>query len=204
MPTSGFDVSSSERYSGQLLLEVTSAQGPAGATELVERRLRCFTDSIRAGFFFPGQMGTSVPVELRVVGASVQGLLVVDDLPVTALAVLGGMLADGRHHDVPIQVARAVMAEAASRQRVSARRLEETPPAGRERTRARRGVCPPKPSTTAADAGDVSHGAKSPEERLSNGSSRTRSPKGHTCTLFEFQSTHQDFLKPRFIFKALK
>jgi hypothetical protein len=56
-------------------------------------------------------MGTSVPVELRVVGASVQGLLVVDDLPVTALAVLGGMLADGRHHDVPIQVARAVLAQ---------------------------------------------------------------------------------------------
>lgn len=108
---SGFDVSSSERYSGLLLLEVTPAQGPAGAIEVVERGLRSFIDAIGAGFFFPARLRPSAPLELWVAGASVHGRVDVDDLPVTALGVLAGMLADGRHRDAFIQSARAVLGQ---------------------------------------------------------------------------------------------
>lgn len=105
----GFDVSSSERYSGWLLLEVTPAQGLKSTVELVERQLRRFIDAIGAGFFFPARLRPAAPLELHAAGASVQGRLEVDDLPVTALDVLAGMLADGRHHDAFIQSARAVL-----------------------------------------------------------------------------------------------
>lgn len=106
---SGFDVSSSERYSGRLLLEVTPAQSPEGAVELVERQLRRFIDAIDAGFFFPARLRPAAPLELHAAAASVQGRLEVDDLPVTALDVLAGMLADGRHHGAFIQSARAFL-----------------------------------------------------------------------------------------------
>jgi hypothetical protein len=106
---SGFDASSSERYSGPVLLQATLADGPEGSVELVERRMRAFLDAIDAGFFFPGKLRPSAPVELRAAGASVRARLEVDDLAVTALDVLGGMLADCRHHEVSIRSAHAVL-----------------------------------------------------------------------------------------------
>ncbi|SEF26222.1 hypothetical protein ABL840_04050 [Variovorax sp. NFACC27] len=108
---SGSDVSSSEHYSGPLLLEVTPAQGPADAIEAAQQRLRNFIDGIGAGFFFPARLRPSAPLELRVAGASVHGRVEVDDLPVTALGVLAGMLADERHRDVFVQSARAVLGQ---------------------------------------------------------------------------------------------
>lgn len=108
---SGSDASSSEHYSGLLLLEVTPAQGPADAIELVEQRLRSFIDAIGAGFFFPARLRPSAPPELRAAGGSVHGRVGVDDLPVAALGVLAGMLADGRHRDALIQSARAILGQ---------------------------------------------------------------------------------------------
>jgi integrase len=105
----GFDVSSSERYSGRLLLEATPVQGPEGAVELVERRLRSFIEAIGAGFFFPGRLHPSAPQALRVSGASAHGRVDVDDLPVTALDVLAGMLADCGQHGIRFHAARAVL-----------------------------------------------------------------------------------------------
>lgn len=106
---SGFDVSSSERHSGPVLLQVTLKRGPEGAAEFVQRRVQIFLDALEAGFFFPGRRSSSAPVELRAVGASVQAQVQVYDLPVAALTVLGGMLVDCRHHDVQIDDARAVL-----------------------------------------------------------------------------------------------
>lgn len=108
-PMTGFDASSSERYNGPVLLQATLERGPEGAVELVERRIRVFLDAIDAGFFFPGRRLPSVPVELRAAGTSVQARLQVEDLPVTALDVLGGMLADCQQHEVFFHAARAVL-----------------------------------------------------------------------------------------------
>jgi len=110
-PMTGFDASSSERYSGPVLLQATLERGPEGAVELVERRIRVFLDAIDAGFFFPGRRLPLVPVELRAAGTSVQARLQVEDLPVTALDVLGGMLADCQQHEVFFHAARAVLAQ---------------------------------------------------------------------------------------------
>ena len=107
----GFDVSSSERYSGQLLLQATLEHGPEGSVGLVERRIRVFLDAVDAGFFFPGRRLPLAPVELRVAGTSVQARLQVEDLPVTALDVLGGMLADCRQHEVFLRAACAVLGQ---------------------------------------------------------------------------------------------
>lgn len=105
----GFDVSSTERYSGPVLIQATVKRGPDGAVELGERRIRAFLDAVDAGFFFPGKRLPSEPVELHAAGTSVQARLHVEDLPVTALDVLGGMLADCRQHDVLFDAARAVL-----------------------------------------------------------------------------------------------
>ena len=106
---SGFDVSSSERYSGLILLEVTPSHGAEGAVERVERQLRRFVAAIGAGFFFPASLRALAPLELHAASASVQGQLEVDELPVTALDVLAGMLADARHHAAFFRSARAVL-----------------------------------------------------------------------------------------------
>jgi hypothetical protein len=105
----GFDVSSSERHSGPVLLRVTLEPGPEGSAELVQRRMQIFLDALEAGFFFPARRPSSAPVQLRAVGTSVQAQLQVYDLPVAALSVLGGMLADCRHQDVQFHEARAVL-----------------------------------------------------------------------------------------------
>jgi hypothetical protein len=107
----GFDVSSSERYSGRVLLQAALEHGPEGSIGLLERRIRVFLDAVDAGFFFPGRRLSSAPVELRAVGMSVQAQLQVEDLPVTALDVLGGMLADCRQHEVLFHAARAVLGQ---------------------------------------------------------------------------------------------
>lgn len=107
----GFDASSSERYSGPVLLQAMLEHGPEGSVGLVERRVRVFLDAVDAGFFFPGRRLPSVPAELRVAGMSLQARLQVVDLPVAALDVLGGMLADCRQHEVLFHAARAMLGQ---------------------------------------------------------------------------------------------
>lgn len=109
----GFDVSSTERYSGPVLLQATLEHVPEGKGEgeIVERRIRVFLDAVDAGFFFPGRRLPSMPVELHVAGTSVAARLQVEDLPVTALDVLGGMLADCRQHDVLVHSAHAMLGQ---------------------------------------------------------------------------------------------
>jgi hypothetical protein len=111
MHMTGFDVSSSERYSGAVLLQATLEHGPEGALELVERRIRVFLAAVDAGYFFPGRRLPSVPAELRAAGMPVQARLHVEDFPVTALDVLGGMLADCLQHEVFLGAARALLGE---------------------------------------------------------------------------------------------
>ena len=105
----GFDVSSSERHSGPLLLRVTLERGPEGSTELVQRCMHVFLDALEAGFFFPGRRPFSAPLALQAVGTSVNVQLEVFDLPLAALFVLGGMLVDCRHHDVRFHDAHVVV-----------------------------------------------------------------------------------------------
>jgi hypothetical protein len=107
----GFDASSSERYSGPVLIQAMLERGPEGSIGLVERRIRVFLDAVDAGFFFPGRRLPSVPPELRVVGMTLQARLQVEDLPVAALDVLGGMLADCRQHEVFFHAAHAVLGQ---------------------------------------------------------------------------------------------
>ncbi|WP_422088503.1 hypothetical protein [Variovorax sp.] len=107
----GFDASSSERYSGPVLLQAMLEHGPEGSVGLVERRVRVFLDAVDAGFFFPGRRLPSVPAELRAAGMSLQARLQVVDLPVAALDVLGGMLADCRQHEVFFHAARAMLGQ---------------------------------------------------------------------------------------------
>ena len=111
----GFDVSSTERYSGPVLFQATLEHVPEGKGEgegeIVERRIRVFLDAVDAGFFFPGRRLPSMPVELHVAGTSVAARLQVEDLPVTALDVLGGMLADCRQHDVLVHSAYAMLGQ---------------------------------------------------------------------------------------------
>ncbi len=108
-PMSGFDASSSERYSGGLLLEVTPTRESKGALDLAEQRVRTFIEAIGAGFFFPARLRRAAPLELHVAGHTVHARLEVDDLAASALGVLAGMLADGRHSEALIQSARAVL-----------------------------------------------------------------------------------------------
>lgn len=105
----GFGVSSSERCSGTVLIRATLEHGPEGSVDLVKRRIRVFLDAIDAGFFFPGRRLSSVPAELRATGMLLQAHLQVENLPVTALNVLGGMLVDCRQHEVVIHAAHAVL-----------------------------------------------------------------------------------------------
>lgn len=105
----GFTDSSSERYSGPVLLQVMLEHSPEGSVGLVERRMRVFLDAIDAGFFFPGRRLPSMPAGLHAAGTSVQAQLHVEDFPVTALNVLGGMLADCRHHEVAFHSAYAML-----------------------------------------------------------------------------------------------
>ena len=105
----GFDVSSSERHSGLVLLRVMLERGSEASVGVVERRIRVFLNAVDAGFFFPGRRLPSVPAELHADGMSLQARLQVEDLPVAALDVLGGMLADCRHHEVLLHAARAVL-----------------------------------------------------------------------------------------------
>ncbi|MGJ3703001.1 hypothetical protein [Variovorax sp. AFSI2.2] len=105
----GFDVSSSERYSGPIAIDVAVAEGPEGAIELVERRIRVFLKAVGAGYFFPGRLRHPVRVEVRTSTASVHARLEVDDIAIAAFAVLGGMLADCHHHEIFFRSAHAVL-----------------------------------------------------------------------------------------------
>jgi hypothetical protein len=107
MRMTGSDASSSERYSGAVAIDVAVVAAPAGAVELVKRRIGAFLEAIDAGFFFPGRLRDRM--EVRSGAASVHARLQVDDLAVTALGVLGGMLADCRHHDVSFRSAQAML-----------------------------------------------------------------------------------------------
>ena len=103
---SGFDVSSSERFSGPIRIEAALAEGPEGAIDRVRGRIRAFADAIDAGYFFPARMRSAAP-QFGGAGDAVHVSLQVDELPLTALDVLGGMLRDCRHDEVHLRSAHA-------------------------------------------------------------------------------------------------
>jgi len=106
----GFSASSSERHAGLVTLDIVlSGAAAAGALELVERRVRAFIAALAAGFFFPARLRDAAPAEVRAGSAAVRARFEVDDMPVSAFDVLGGMLADSRQHGVTCQSAFAVL-----------------------------------------------------------------------------------------------
>jgi hypothetical protein len=109
MLMTGFDASSSDRYSGPVELQLYLTDGTdAEAVALVESRVNAFFNAIEAGFFFPGTLRNTAPKVLRCNTASVRGKVEVSDLAITAVAVLGGMLADCRHSGVSFRSAQAI------------------------------------------------------------------------------------------------
>jgi hypothetical protein len=106
----GFAASSSERYSGPVDLQIMLSDDPdATAVALVESRVLAFSKAIKAGFFFPGTLRGSPMGLVQVDIASLRCQLEVVDLAVTAFAVLGGVLADCRHHEVSFQSVHAIL-----------------------------------------------------------------------------------------------
>ena len=105
----GFDVSSSELYSGPVGIQVDLANGAdSDAIEFVENRIVTFLKSLKAGFFFPGAFRGPATEMVRVSGMSFYCQLEVVDLATTAFDVLGGVLADCRHHEISFRFAHAV------------------------------------------------------------------------------------------------
>jgi hypothetical protein len=89
----GFVASSSERYSGTLVVDV-QVDAAVEATDLAAARLRLFVQALDAGYFFPGWR-RGADAEVTTVAPGVIAMrLEVDDLPKTACDVLGGLLLD--------------------------------------------------------------------------------------------------------------
>lgn len=106
---SGFDASSSERYSGPVELHVRLIDGTGvAAVALVESRIDVFFKAIKAGFFFPGTVCGPASGVVSVSTASVRAHVEVVDLATTAFGVLGGMLGDCRHQGISFQSAHAM------------------------------------------------------------------------------------------------
>lgn len=106
----GFDASSSELYSGSVEIQVELADGSdTDAIEFVENRMLTFLKALKAGFFFPGTVRGSATETVRVSGMSFYCMLEVVDLATTAFAVLGGMLADCRHHEISLRSAYVIL-----------------------------------------------------------------------------------------------
>lgn len=106
----GFAASSSELYSGAVEIQVELADGAdADVIEFVENRVLTFLSAIKAGFFFPGTLRNPAIDSVRVSGMSIYCQLDVVDLATSAFAVLGGMLADCRHHEISLRSAYAIL-----------------------------------------------------------------------------------------------
>lgn len=106
----GFDASSSERYSGPVEIEVDLGEGlDSAAVALVESRILVFLKAIKAGFFFPGVFNGPATDTVSVSGTSLYCRLEVVDLAMTAFAVIGGVLTDCRHHEVSLRSAYAIL-----------------------------------------------------------------------------------------------
>jgi hypothetical protein len=106
----GFAASSSERYSGLVELRVNLEDGTdSTGVALVESRVQAFLKALVAGFFFPGILRDPKTDMVRVSATSLHCQLEVVDLATTAFAVLGGILADCRHHEISFQSAHAIL-----------------------------------------------------------------------------------------------
>jgi hypothetical protein len=106
----GFDVSSSERYSGPIKVEINfGSQANAEAIAFAKDRVEVFGEAIKAGFFFPGMLRGYTWDTVRVEAGSLRCEFEVVDLTATAFAVLGGLLMDCRHHEVPFRSAHAIL-----------------------------------------------------------------------------------------------
>ena len=102
----GFDASSSELYSGAVEIQVELADGAdSEVIEFVENRILTFLKALKAGFFFPGTLRGPVTDTVHVNGISFNCQLEVVDLATTVFDVLGGMLADCRHHEISLRSA---------------------------------------------------------------------------------------------------
>jgi len=106
----GFDASSSKLYSGPVEIQVELADGAdSDKVEFVENRILTFLKALKAGFFFPGNFCGPSTETVRVSGMSFYCQLEVVDLATTAFDVLGGMLADCRHHEISLRSAHAIL-----------------------------------------------------------------------------------------------
>ena len=106
----GFDASSSERYSGPVELQIYLDDDlDSTAIALVESRVQDFLKALTAGFFSPGTLRRPALDAIRVGVTSLQCQLEVVDLATTVFAVLGGVLRDCRHHDVSFRSAHAIL-----------------------------------------------------------------------------------------------
>jgi len=106
----GFDASSSELYSGPVEILVELAEGTdSDPVEFVENRILTFLKALKAGFFFPGNFRGPATEMVRVSSMSFYCQLEVVDLATTAFDVLGGMLADCRHHEISFRSAHAIL-----------------------------------------------------------------------------------------------
>ena len=106
----GFDASSSECYSGPVELQIVLEEGvDPGASELLEEHVRAFLKALTAGFFFPGTLHKLTTDVAWINSTSLYCKLEVVELAKTAFSVLGGLLADCRHHDVLFRSARAIL-----------------------------------------------------------------------------------------------
>lgn len=106
----GFDVSSSEHYSGSVEIEVILTDGNDDtAVALVRSRIQSFVKAIGAGFFFPGSLHGPQTDIVHMSMSSMDCRLEVVDLALASLAVLGGVLTDCRHYGVDFRSAYAIL-----------------------------------------------------------------------------------------------
>lgn len=102
----GYDVSSTERYSGTVELRVNLAvDSEASAVDDVLSRVQNFLKAIKVGYFFPGNFRKPIQPDVHIKGTLINSVFEVVDLATTAFAVLGGILADCRYHDISLQSA---------------------------------------------------------------------------------------------------
>lgn len=102
----GYDVSSSERYSGTVELRVNLTVGSeASAVDDVLSCIQDFLKAIKIGYFFPGSFNKLVQPDAHVKGTLINSVFEVVDLATSAFAVLSGILVDCRYRDISFQSA---------------------------------------------------------------------------------------------------
>ncbi len=89
----GSSASSSNRCSGRVSVRVALEDAPTPeAIELVEGSLTAFVESIAAGYFFPAALRSPQQVPGRPTPTTFELAFDVQELPLTAMDVLGGVL----------------------------------------------------------------------------------------------------------------